>query len=49
MCRMIVKNHTLIAWRGGMVMAGMLNDRYMGAVTEPWPLFFLSRLRRLAM
>jgi len=32
---MFVKNHTLIAWRGGMHMAIMLNDRYMDAAREP--------------
>jgi hypothetical protein len=30
-------------------MALMLNGRYMGAASEPWPIFFLSKLRRLAM
>jgi hypothetical protein len=37
------KNHNLIARRDGMVMAGMLNDRYMGAANAPWPTFFSSR------
>ena len=37
------KNRVLIAPRDGMVMAGMLNDRYMGAANAPCPTFFSSR------
>lgn len=43
------KNHTVINRRDGMVMAGMLNDRYMGATNALWQTFFSSRHLLLAM